>query len=533
LNEAFATFIGVAACDAYKPEWDRWTLFAFERSEAFEIDSLQSTRSVEFPVKSPKEADAMFDVLTYEKGGSLLRMLEMFIGKDRFRNGLRKYLKKYSYKNTETNDLWDTIEKTLKNDGNGFIPVRNIMNSWIFQKGYPLISVKLDLENNIIFQQERFTFSKSNQVDPTIWSIPIHFRDDNDGVEKKVLLNTREMRVKIANSSKPVVVNANSYGFYRVTYSAELFARFDATTISNMKVIERYNLIDDAWNAVIADRVSAIEYLNFLDNFSNERDVAVWEVIVKNLSRCQRILPNNKQHLFKSRIMNLTKPAFDSITWNSKSNEDNRTKKLRSILITLMAYNANDFETQKKAREIFNNVENGETIDAELLEAVTTIVSFSGGETEFNLFKNKFRFAETPQDKLTALYALANFQSEELIKNACEFALSNEVKTQDAPSFINSIIANRNYGGIAWNFVKERWNEIKQKYIGNGIDSLIGNIKLLNTSEQLADVKDFFIINATSVQEFKQILDQIIERQSVNVELRIREEVRLINALSS
>jgi puromycin-sensitive aminopeptidase len=231
--------------------------------------------------------------------------------------------------------------------------------------------------------------------------------------------------------------------------------------------------------------------------------------------------------------MNLTKPAFDSITWNSKSNEDNRTKKLRSILITLMAYNANDFETQKKAREIFNNVENGETIDAELLEAVTTIVSFSGGETEFNLFKNKFRFAETPQDKLTALYALANFQSEELIKNACEFALSNEVKTQDAPSFINSIIANRNYGGIAWNFVKERWNEIKQKYIGNGIDSLIGNIKLLNTSEQLADVKDFFIINATSVQEFKQILDQIIERQSVNVELRIREEVRLINALSS
>jgi puromycin-sensitive aminopeptidase len=536
LNEAFATFIGVAACDAYKPEWDRWTLFAFERSIAFEIDSLQSTRSVEFPVKSPKEADAMFDVLTYKKGGSLLRMLEMFIGKDRFRNGLRKYLKKYSYKNTETNDLWDTIEKTLKNDRNGFIPVRNIMDSWIFQKGYPLISVKIDLENNIIFQQERFTFSKSNQADPTIWSIPIHFRDDNDGVEKKVLLNTREMRVKIANSSKPVVVNANGYGFYRVTYSAELFSRFDATTISNMKAIERYNLIDDAWNAVIADRVSAIEYLNFLDNFSNERDVAVWEVIVKNLNQCQRIIPNNKQHLLKSRIMNLTKPAFDSITWNSKSNEDNTTKKLRSILITLMAYNANDIETQQKAREIFNNAENGETIDAELLEAVTTIVSFSGGETEFNLFKNKFRIAETPQDKLTALYALANFQSEELIKNACEFALSNEVKTQDAPSFINRIIANRNYGGIAWNFVKERWNEIKQKYIVNGstqITSLVGNIKLLNTPEQLADVKDFFIRNPIPIQEFKQKLDQITERQSVNVELRSREETRLVNALSS
>jgi puromycin-sensitive aminopeptidase len=537
LNEAFATFMGVAACDAYKPEWDRWTSFAFERSSAFEIDSLQSTRPVEFPVKSPKEADAMFDVLTYEKGGSLLRMLEMFIGKNRFRNGIRNYLKKYSYKNTETNDLWDTIEETLKYDGNGFVSVRSIMDSWIFQKGYPLISVKIDVENNdIVFKQERFTFSKSNQVNSTIWSIPIHFRNDNDGDEKKILLNTREMRVKIGDSSKPLIINANGYGFYRVTYSPELFARFDATNISKMKVIERYTLIDDAWNAVIADRVSAIEYLNFLDNFSNERDVEVWEIIGNNLNRCQRIIPNSKQHLLKSRIMNLTKPAFDSITWNSQSNEDNKTRKLRSILIILMAYNANDIETQQKAREIFNNAENGETIDAELLNAVTEIVSRSGGETEFNLFKNKFRIAQTPQDKLNALYALARFESADIIKNACEFALSNEVKTQDAPSFINYIIANRNYGGIAWNFVKERWNEINQKYIVNGftqITSLVGNIKLLNTPEQLADVKDFFIRNPIPIQEFKQKLDQIIERQSVNVELRSREETRLVNALSS
>lgn len=532
LNEAFATFMEIAACDAFKPEWNRWTSFSIERSSAFEVDSLESTRSVEFNVKTPDEADAMFDVLTYQKGGSLLRMLEIFIGKDRFRNGIRNYLTKYSYKNAETSDLWDTIEETLKNDMNTFIQVRSIMDSWIFQKGYPLISVNIDAENNdIIFRQERFNFNKSNQY-PTLWSIPIHFRDSGEINEKKILFSTREMRVKITDSSKPIIINANGYGYYRTTYSSQLFARFNSATISELSSIERYILVDDAWNAVIADRLSAIEYLDFIKNFSNERDLNVWNVISKNFNQLQRILPNDKQILLKSRIMNLVKPIFDSITWTSQPNENNTTKQVRSILIILMAYNANDIETQQKARDIFNNAENGQLIDPEMLKAVTTIVSLIGGEIEFNLLKNKFKSAETPQEKVRALYALANFQSAELVKNACDFALSNEIRTQDAPSLINLLIANRNYGNVAWNIIKERWNEINQKYNSSfsSIINAISSVSLLNTPQQFADVKDFFSKNP--IQTSKQKLDQIIERQSVNVDLRIREETRLINALS-
>lgn len=229
--------------------------------------------------------------------------------------------------------------------------------------------------------------------------------------------------------------------------------------------------------------------------------------------------------------MNIIKPTLDSIKLTPQPNEDTDTKQLRGILIKLMAYNANDTETQQKAREIFNSAENGEAIDAELLNAVTTIVSFIGDENDFNLFKNKFRNANTPQNKLRYLLALANFQSPDLIVKACEFALSSEVKTQDAPSLLNRVIANRDYGINAWNFIKERWSEINQKYVNNGLtsfSSLFGNITELNTSEQLADVKEFF--NKNKIQSQK--LDQILELQSVNVDLRFREETRLINALS-
>ena len=117
LNEAFATFMEVAACDAFRPDWDRWTTFGLERSAAFEVDSLESTRSIEFEVRSPADADGMFDVLTYQKGGAVLRMLEQYLGAERFRQGVSHYLRQHSYGNTETSDLWDAIEETSGRTG--------------------------------------------------------------------------------------------------------------------------------------------------------------------------------------------------------------------------------------------------------------------------------------------------------------------------------------------------------------------------------------------------------------------------------
>ena len=159
--------------------------------------------------------------------------------------------------------------------------------------------------------------------------------------------------------------------------------------------------------------------------------------------------------------------------------------------------------------------------DPELLNAVTTIVSLTGDENDFNLFKNKFRNANTPQNKLRYLLAVANFLSAELVRNTCEFAFSNEVKTQDVSFLLNRAVANHQYGGIAWNFIKENIDKINI--------TEIANIAVLNTPEQFADVKDFF--NKNKIQSQK--LDQILEVQSINVDLRLREETRLINAFST
>ena len=131
LNEAFATFMEMKATDAFRPEWERWVSFGLARSTAFDTDALQTTRPIEYPVVSPADAEGMFDVLTYEKGAAVVRMLEQYLGEDAFRAGIRHYLANHQYGNTETTDLWDAIEEATGE------PVRRIMDSWIFQGGHP------------------------------------------------------------------------------------------------------------------------------------------------------------------------------------------------------------------------------------------------------------------------------------------------------------------------------------------------------------------------------------------------------------
>ena len=166
LNEAFATFMEIKATDDQFPEWDRWTSFGLERGAAFQVDSLAATRPVEYPVESPAEAEGMFDVLTYQKGCAVMRMLEQYVGEDAFREGLRLYMRRHAYGNTETADLWNALEEASGD------PVRAVMDSWILQGGYPVVTASLSSDRTTLHvEQERFRFLSDDEG--ALWEVPL------------------------------------------------------------------------------------------------------------------------------------------------------------------------------------------------------------------------------------------------------------------------------------------------------------------------------------------------------------------------
>ncbi len=239
LNEAFATFMEMATTDAFRPDWERWVGFGVSRSEALDTDALHTTRPIEFEVTSPDDAEGMFDVLTYEKGAAVVRMLEQYLGEERFRDGIRRYLDTHRYANTETTDLWDAIEAATGE------PTRRIMDTWIFQGGYPLVGAARD-GDRLALTQERFTYLPGAETAALGRAGPRglgHRRWASHS--ERVLLDGDHAHVELVGDADWVVVNQGGSGFYRVAYAPDLRATLAERAHSVLEPIERYQFLDD------------------------------------------------------------------------------------------------------------------------------------------------------------------------------------------------------------------------------------------------------------------------------------------------
>ena len=532
LNEAFATFMEIAACDAYRPDWDRWTSFGLERTVAFETDSLASTRPVEFEVRSPADCEGMFDVLTYQKGGALLRMLEQYLGVDRFRAGVSHYLRTHSYANTETNDLWDAIETTSGE------PVRRIMDSWIWQPGYPMVSASLTTTDEgstaLSLSQQRFRFAEplerggdslDDSLDRPVWAIPVHIR--NGGVTTSVLLDdaTLPAPVTLADPDGPVIVNAGGHGFFRVDYAEDLRSRLDAEVLASMTTLERYNLVDDAWSSTLAGRLSAVELLEFLEGFRNEPDHAVWQAMAIALRGLGRIVGEEATEAFQARVRSLVVPALERVG-EPTDGESDLTSKLRGLLVGAAGVLGNDVGTQARCREWYDAASrDATTVDPELAAAATSVIASTGDVDTYEQMLERFRSGATPQEQLRHLYTLTEFGDEALLMRTCEFAMSDAVKTQNAPFVLAQAIGNRHHGAAAWAFVRDHWDEANERFPTNTIVRMVSGVRLLNTPEAVDDAQSFFATHP--IAQATKTLEQILERQRVNAALRTRDSEAL------
>jgi puromycin-sensitive aminopeptidase len=536
LNEAFATFMEVAACAGYRPDWERWTSFGVERSVAFDTDSLRSTRTVEFDVRSPDDADGMFDVLTYQKGGALLRMLEQYLGEDRFRLGVSHYLGLHSYANTETNDLWDAIEETSGE------PVRRIMDSWIWQPGFPLVTatlVEYDGAPAVALRQQRFRFDESpdgtapaGDSPDEVWAIPVHIRTGGETVT--VLLDGEEsaITVPLADPNGPVVVNAGGSGFYRVSYDDDLRTRLDRRALSELTTLERYNLIDDAWAATVAGRLPAADLLEFLEAFGAERDHAVWQAIVVALRGLNRLLDDGPAHdAFQRRVRDLVGPVLSALG-EPLAGESDLTGKLRGLLVGAQGVLGGDVGVQARCREWFDGARLDPTsVDPELTAAATSVVAATGDADTYAGIRSVVASSTNPQEQLRHLYALAEFDDEQLLLDTCEFAMSSSVRTQNAPFLLRAAIANRRHGPSAWAFVRDHWAEANERFPANTIVRMVDAVRLLNRPDLVDDTTRFFADHP--IAQGAKTLEQILERQRVNSALRSREHQRFGEALTA
>jgi puromycin-sensitive aminopeptidase len=531
LNEAFATFMEMLAVDAWKPEWQRWTTFGVSRAAALSLDGLHSTRPIEFPVTSPRDADAMFDVLTYEKGASVLRMLEQYLGAVVFREGVRDYLRTHRFANADTGDLWAALGRSAQQ------PIPAVMDGWIFRPGYPVVTVSRDPGGHLVLAQQRFNYLREplppGPAEPEQpWQVPIQLRVYAGGqsIEERVLLAEREARLRMGAGAETVVANAGGHGFYRVRYAPDLLdallKRLDA-----LAPIERFNLVNDAWALAVAGLMPLTAYLDLTARFRTERDRNVWSVLTASFYALNRLVEPGDRRRLEALVRDRVTPAFTALGWTPRPGEDELTRQLRGDLVRALGLLGNDAEVQARAAEVYRaHLADPAAVDPNLLPAVIAVLAYSGEAARYDDFLRRFRAAATPQEEQRYLYALAGFRDPGLTRQTLERTINGEIRTQDAPFVARGMLMSPDVREIAWEFVKTHWDTMDRLYPKHGMRRLAEGVTGLATPALEADVRRFF--DDKRPQFGGKVLAQYLEQLHVAVLLREREGAALSAYLS-
>lgn len=529
LNEAFATFMEMLCVDAFRPSWDRWVGFAPSREAALAVDGVHSTRPIEYPVGPPKEAEGMFDLLTYEKGCGVLRMLEQHIGADVFRDGVRTYLKAHAYGNTVTNDLWNALE-----DASG-APVRDVMNTFILQGGHPLVSLHGDA-----LSQQPFSFGPPPPgVESSIgdvWNVPIAVRalpaaGGSGAPVRHLVLGPEPTRIDEAHQGL-AVLNAGGWGVFRVGYENEHRLAL-AEHLPELTPLERANLLSDTWATTLAGLNGLREFIVLASRLGLEPDPAPWASVGSALILANRIaLPEDEAAVHEAAAA-LLGPTYRNLGFDAASEEGDRTPSLRSLAINLMGTVGADAGVRNEAARRFDASPigggSGPAIPADIESATLAVVAQLVRPGDYDALLERYRSASTPQEEMRSLGALASFPDVDLCLRTFDLALT-EVRTQNGFSVIAALLANRVGNQAVWTRITETWDIILERFPKNAPPRILDSLPALCADVDFARGAIAFLKDHPLASGPRRVA-QSAERLNVNVAFAARERPGLADSL--
>jgi aminopeptidase 2 len=283
LNEGFATWMSWYSCNIFYPEWKVWQGYVTDNLQsALGLDSLRSSHPIEVPVKRADEINQIFDAISYSKGSCVLRMISTYIGEDVFMEGIRQYLKKHAYGNTQTSDLWAALSAASGKD------VEKTMDIWTKNVGYPVITVTENDDNSIHVKQNRFlrTADVKPEEDKVLYPVFLGLRTKK-GVDGTLTLTQREANFKLPEGDF-FKLNADHTSIYRTSYTAERLEKLGKAAKEGLLSVEdRAGMLADAGALAASGYQSTSGLLNLLKGFDSETEFVVWNELVTRLAAIQ------------------------------------------------------------------------------------------------------------------------------------------------------------------------------------------------------------------------------------------------------
>jgi len=516
LNEGFASWMETKAVGAWKPEWHFELEDVEDTTASLNSDSLHNTRPIHAAAETPAEIQELFDGIAYDKSAAVLRMLEAYLGPERFRAGVNQYLTEHSYGNATADDFWRTLAKVSKE------PVDQIMPTFVEQPGAPIVSVRTQCANGstmVTLSQRRY-FSDRKMFEAgsnELWQVPVCMKEGGDGGsahEKCVLLTKKEESLTLPGCGSWVMANAGAHGYYRSGYSSDAIRAMGRSLEQELTSSERIVLLGDSWASVRTGEQQIGDYLALAEGARSDRTRAVLSQVTAKLEYISKYLVSDADRKeYEEWVRRLLTPVTAELGWQPKPGESDETKSLRARVLHTLGYAGRDPDVIAKARQLTEKaLQDPASIDP---TAAFTAFSLAAENGDAALYDKVMAKLQTPGGSLESYYlyfqTLSKFRDPKLLQRTLDYALSPAVRSQDTLGMIAAVMKNPAGAKLAWDFVRSHWPEIER--VGGGFTSaeVVVATSGFCDVEMHDQVRDFFAEHAvpTAERTVKQSLESI------------------------
>jgi aminopeptidase N len=323
LNEGFARWMQTYAADDLHPEWKTGlrALSVFEAGK--QADAIPSTHPIVQSILTADQAGQAFDNITYDKGAAVITMINAYVGRDAFREGVRRYMHAHAFGNTVDSDLWTAMQEAAGK------PILDIERDVTRQEGVPLIRVASESTATIL-SEGRFAADPSTiaTAPPQTWLLPVAIENLNDTAPKIKLLRA-PTNFEI---STPVLVNVGQTTYARVLYPKvaidALIGRMEA-----LSPADQFGLLNDSLALGLAGYAPASNVLALAKAVPVNADPIVWQRVISVLrSLDSNYAPGIGQTAYRQFALTLLKPVASRLGFEAAPKEDGNIQILRTSL---------------------------------------------------------------------------------------------------------------------------------------------------------------------------------------------------------
>ncbi|XP_075015741.1 aminopeptidase N [Calonectris borealis] len=540
LNEGFASYVEYLGADSAEPSWGIKDLMVLnEVYSVMATDALTTSHPLSFreeEINTPAQISEVFDSIAYSKGASVLRMLSDFLTENVFKEGLQSYLHTFAYGNTVYTDLWSYLEEAVTKN-NVMLPnsISNIMDRWTLQMGFPVVTVNT-LTGTI--SQNHFLLDPTSVVErPSVfnytWIVPVTWMTRDSARQRYWLTDVSATNNEFKVSSPSwLLLNLDVSGYFRVNYNKENWDQLLSQLSTNhqaIPVINRAQIIDDAFNLARAKYVNVTLALSTTRFLSRETAYMPWQAALNNLHYFKLMFDRSEVFgVMTKYIQKQVMPLFNhykNITNGWVTIPSGLMDQYNEINAISTACSYGIAECQDLATNYFHQWQKNVTnnpIPPNLRSSIYCSIVATGGQEAWDFIWERFKEATVVSEADKLRTALSCSPHPWILNRYLQYTLDpNKIRKQDATSTINSIASNVVGQPLAWDFIRGNWRTIFSQYGGGSFSFsrlILSVTQRFSTEFELQQLEQFKTDNQDiGFGSGTRALEQALERTSANI----------------